>query len=461
MKLSTFVCFAILAFSTAARAAAPTIAVMPFHDLSGGKGSIGEAIRETVTTDLRELGGVRVIERANLDKVLAEQSLQSKKDQLDPGSVVLVGKLVGATMIVAGAYQKAGSSVRLTARFVSVETTEILGTAKVDGPQADFLKLQDEVTAQLLQSAHIEAKKVQQFAKRPPRPKLKSLKPVELYGDAVVQTDDAKKRELLQAAVSQDPSFVYASRDLDALEKRMREYSKVAEGAQDQELRAEVKRIDQELATEKDPQKIFIAYQTLFGRLMMAQRWRTLIVVARRVVANPPPVPEAYKHTMMQSLDEQAQYDLVRAYESLKDDDHMLHECEVFLAKYPTSMYFSSTKMVCDVAVDRKRNAQKGVAEASTALAKLPAAKRADPCERARVYRDAKQNVEAKRDYEQCWNDGNRVMLPWLTPFQLVWVNYDLAHFKEARKWIEILRVQFPDQYKNVRHLESMMPREE
>lgn len=460
MKLSTIVCLAILSFASFAHAAAPTIAVMPFHDLSGGKGSIGEAIRETVTTDLREMGGVRVIERANLDKVLAEQSLQSKKDQLDPGSVVLVGKLVGATMIVAGAYQKAGSNVRLTARFVSVETTEILGTAKVDGAQSDFLKLQDEVTAQLLQSAHIEPKKVQQFAKRP-RPKLKSLRPLELYGDAVVQTDDAKKRELLQAAVSQDPSFVYASRDLDALEKRMREYSKVAEGAQDAEMRAEVKRIDEELAVEKDPLKIYTAYQTLFGRLMMAGRWKTLIVVARRVIAHPPPLPDAFKHTMAQPLDEQAQGYLVRAYEQMKDDDRMLHECEVYLAKYPTSTQFGTMKMLCDVAIDRKRAKEEGAAKATTELAKLPPAKRNDPCERGRVYHQEKQNVDAKREYEQCWKDGSHTLIPWFPAFQLVWINFDLAHFKEARKWIEVLRVQYPEQYKNVRHLESMMPREE
>jgi TolB-like protein len=458
MKLPAFVCLAIVSYASSVHAASPTIAVMPFHDLSGGKGSIGEAIRETVTSDLRDYGGVRVIERANLDKVLAEQSLQSKKDLLDPGSVVLVGKLVGATLIVAGAYQKSGSNVRLTARFVSVETTEIVGTAKVDGPQSDFLKLQDQVTAQLLQSAKMEPKKVQQFAARP-RPKVKSIRAIELYGDAVVQTDDTKRLALLKEALSTDPGFVYASRDLDALEKRIRTYAQVAQGAQDAKLRDEMKQIDTELATEKDPLKIYTAYQVLFGRLMQAGRYRTLIAVARRVIANPPPVPEAYKN--YESLEAQAQYWLVQSYSSLKESDHMLRECEVFLAKYPTSMYFSSVQMLSNVAIDQKRQGEAGEAEAADEISKMRPEQRSNPCYTGVVYNSKKQFLLAKRDLEQCVRDGNHHQLPWLPSFLLVIVNNDLGKFKDARKNLDFLRENFPDHYRDVRHFETVMPREE
>ena len=164
---------------------APAVAVMPFKDLSGQKGSVGEAIRETVTTDLKDVPGLKVIERAFIDKILAEQHLQANKADLDPMTTVKVGKLLGASLIVTGAYQKAGANVRLTARFVKVETGEITGTAKVDGGASDFLVLQDRVTVELLKSAGIVQKQVQKFASRT-RPKLKSLKTVELYGDAVV-----------------------------------------------------------------------------------------------------------------------------------------------------------------------------------------------------------------------------------------------------------------------------------
>ncbi len=69
----------------------------------------------------------------------------------------------------------------------------MVGTAKVDGTAADFLQMQDKVTVQLLKSAGIEQKQVQRFTART-RPKLKSLKPMELYGDALVEKDDGKKQ---------------------------------------------------------------------------------------------------------------------------------------------------------------------------------------------------------------------------------------------------------------------------
>ena len=189
-----------------------TVAVMPFKDLSGGKGQVGEAIRETVTSDLKDTG-LKVVERGNIDKVIAEQNLQAKKNDLGMAESIRVGTLLGATMIVAGAYQRAASRVRVTARFVDVATGEIKGSAKVDGSTADFLSLQDKITAELMKSAGMGHADVQHFAKRV-RPKVKSFKAIELYGDAVTQTDEKKKLELLKLSLNEDPQFVYASRDL-------------------------------------------------------------------------------------------------------------------------------------------------------------------------------------------------------------------------------------------------------
>jgi TolB-like protein len=50
-----------LVTSLAHAAAPPTVAVLPFVDLSGHGRSVGEAIRETVTTDLRAVAGLRVV----------------------------------------------------------------------------------------------------------------------------------------------------------------------------------------------------------------------------------------------------------------------------------------------------------------------------------------------------------------------------------------------------------------
>ena len=55
-------------------------------------------------------------------KILAEQNLQARKADLDPLSTVRVGKLLGASLIVAGAYQKAASSVRTSAGCIEINS---------------------------------------------------------------------------------------------------------------------------------------------------------------------------------------------------------------------------------------------------------------------------------------------------------------------------------------------------
>ena len=111
--------------------------------------------------------------------------------------------------------------MRLTARFVQVETGEIVGTAKVDGRASDFLRLQDKVTAELLRSAGMAAAHQADRRARSAR-RSKSMRTLELYGDAVVAQNDEKKVELLKLAVAEDASFTYAATDLAALEKRMK-----------------------------------------------------------------------------------------------------------------------------------------------------------------------------------------------------------------------------------------------
>jgi TolB-like protein len=137
---------ALAAATTTVSAAEPVVAVMPFRDLSAARAPVGEAIRETLTVDLRDTG-VRVVERGAIDRVIAEQSLEDKKRDLPAIGAVRVGTLVGATWIVTGAYQRAGGEVRMTARVVDVASGELRGSAKVDGAADELLALQDRVLA--------------------------------------------------------------------------------------------------------------------------------------------------------------------------------------------------------------------------------------------------------------------------------------------------------------------------
>ncbi len=384
-----------------------TVAVMPFKDLSGGKGQVGEAIRETVTSDLKD-AGLKVVERGNIDKVIAEQNLQAKKNDLGMAESIRVGTLLGATMIVAGAYQRAASKVRLTARFVDVATGEIKGSAKVDGVTSDFLTLQDKITTELVKSAGMGHAEVQRFARRV-RPKVKSFKAIELYGDAVTQTDEKKKLELLKLSLNEDPQFVYASRDLDALEKRMKQYVAVSTNAQ----RSATAEMLRKLRDEKDPLQRYSQYGMLSGQLMTQGRWRTLIAVSRAFVADPPKV------AANPSPAETAQLNIIKGYEQLHDDDGVLRDGEKFLAKYPASMFMTIVRAEMNNAINHKHAVEDGKRGAATAIAQLPPGERGDPCKTAPIYNDNHQLAEAKRDYIACdkrggppyWKPGNMALI--------------------------------------------------
>jgi len=50
---------------------------------------------------------------------------------------------------VLGAYQAAGEQLRFTARFVDVESGEIIAAAKSDGTKAEVFELQDRLAVEV------------------------------------------------------------------------------------------------------------------------------------------------------------------------------------------------------------------------------------------------------------------------------------------------------------------------
>src|SRR5439155_25244101 len=123
--------------STAVLAAdRPTpIAVMPFKNLNSDPSLswLTVGIAETMLSDLKRIAKVQVVERDQIDKAITEMSVQAMKGT-EESTVATIGKLVGAKTIVLGGIQQAGKQLRITARFVNVETGEVLDTAKATGP---------------------------------------------------------------------------------------------------------------------------------------------------------------------------------------------------------------------------------------------------------------------------------------------------------------------------------------
>ncbi len=143
----------LLAFGGWAFAYKASIAVIPFENLSKVPEIewIGSGIAETVTTDLKKAKDLRVIERAQLDKVMKELKIKLLTGT-DTKSAAEAGKLVGADQVVIGGFQRLGTRIRITARLVEVSSAEVLKTFKVTGEYGNLFELQDQIVARILEN---------------------------------------------------------------------------------------------------------------------------------------------------------------------------------------------------------------------------------------------------------------------------------------------------------------------
>lgn len=131
----------------------PSIAVLPFSNLNKDaayahlEGGIADALEES----LGGSGQFRMVERAQLDKTVAELNL-NRSEYVDPATAQRVGRLIGAQYLAIGSFQVWQGEVRLNARLIRVETGEIVAADKIVGPAVDALRLPDQLAAKFLRA---------------------------------------------------------------------------------------------------------------------------------------------------------------------------------------------------------------------------------------------------------------------------------------------------------------------
>ncbi|HQG30879.1 MAG TPA: CsgG/HfaB family protein [Deltaproteobacteria bacterium] len=108
------------------------VAVWDLEDLSYGPApfpDMSEMLSGQIIETVRQKGEHEVIERQKLLMVLEEQRIGSSS-LADEGTKLRLGKLSGARLMIFGAYQVAGKTMRMDLRLVDVETGRILKTSE-------------------------------------------------------------------------------------------------------------------------------------------------------------------------------------------------------------------------------------------------------------------------------------------------------------------------------------------
>jgi TolB-like protein len=132
----------------------PTVAVMYFTNGSIFQhetfGPLSTGITELLIHELSQNDSIRVVEREQLQKVMAEIGLAAS-DRVDQATAARVGRLVGAQHVIVGGFvvDPRGRTMAITARADHTETGVVASSQKVEGKPDDALKLVAELGRRL------------------------------------------------------------------------------------------------------------------------------------------------------------------------------------------------------------------------------------------------------------------------------------------------------------------------
>ncbi|HJQ67703.1 MAG TPA: protein kinase [Blastocatellia bacterium] len=132
------------------------IAVMTFVNITKEPSDdwIGSGIAETVTADLKNVRGVSVIGRERIFEVIKNIST-GQLAEFDEMLAIDIGRRLNAAWIIGGGYQRMGELIRITARFVEVDTGALIKTVKIDGKITEIFELQDRIVYELSQGLNL------------------------------------------------------------------------------------------------------------------------------------------------------------------------------------------------------------------------------------------------------------------------------------------------------------------
>lgn len=108
-----------------------TIAVVEFSDLKGSVSNFGRFVSEELITRLYQTRKFKVIERQQLNKIIAEQKL-SLSGVVDPSTAQKLGRVLGVDSIVFGSISDLVRNLKINARLISAETGEVFAAAAID-----------------------------------------------------------------------------------------------------------------------------------------------------------------------------------------------------------------------------------------------------------------------------------------------------------------------------------------
>jgi TolB-like protein len=186
---------------------ADSVAVLPLVNMSAATDNafFAGGVHEEILTNLSRIGGLRVISRTTVMRYI--------NSGLSVGDI---GRELDARYIVEGSVRRIGNHVRVTVQLIDAFDDAHLWANNYDRELVDVFATQSEVAREITNSLHLEIKpeSVGTLDDMPTRSvkaydlylKAKSIERSEYESESTLR----RQRELLEAAVAEDPAFVEA-----------------------------------------------------------------------------------------------------------------------------------------------------------------------------------------------------------------------------------------------------------
>jgi len=187
----------------------PTVAIMYFNDDAIGKAHdelapLSKGICDVLITEMADNPGITVIERDQLQSILAEQKLVTDK-AVDQSTAIKVGKLLSVHHMIFGVFMTdPRGNFRIDARAVDVESGLIEHVERVDDKADNIMTGIGTLSSKLNRGMHLPT-----MGMTAPTPKL-PMRVAVMYGKALDMIDHGEKGkalELFNAVLTEFPDY--------------------------------------------------------------------------------------------------------------------------------------------------------------------------------------------------------------------------------------------------------------
>jgi TolB-like protein len=267
------------AASPVATDARPSLAVLPFVDLSQAKDQeyLGDGLAEEILNQLAQVPALRLVGRTS------SFSFKGKDDDLRT-----IGSRLGVAHLLDGSVRKSGDRIRITAQLVAASDSSQLWSKTYDRNLTDVFAVQDEIARDVAQALSVKLDAVKLNTAQGGTTNVDAYDRYLrwrqlLFSEYYDEEHDRERVRLAREAVALDPGFVLG---WDALARSLRALASEVDDVQAERLREEAAEVRARIAT-LAPDHWIVKRDRAYD-LWRERKWPEAIALTREIMDGGP-----------------------------------------------------------------------------------------------------------------------------------------------------------------------------